>query len=1063
MNPTTRRPDTTAPRRNFAARLFGYDIFISFAMGLPPRGTQSYASDLARRLRERDFTVFFSEEEAPPGEHLDSTLRSALQRSKALVVIANRGTLSAPRWVRKEVEDFRARHPGRPVIPVNIGGALQDPALGDDAHAWIGFRDKIWLDETEQAVIAGIASDALVDRLATAPAAIRSNVGWRWVVRSVAASLVMLVAGLGYATWQAGLNASEAERQRQVALGNLDRALAGEKLASRNEQLANAEAMRARKAEGEALTEKQHAEDEAGKARTAEQHAREERAIAVTQSRIALARQLAAQSGLVLNQNPDRLPLATLLALESVRREPTFEGAQALKTAAALLPKTEWSSGNDSAAGRGRVRALAFSPDGEMLIAGHEDGAAELIDIRRHKSKLLAHAGAVIAVAFSRDGKLLATGSNDHTVSLWDRDTGRERYRLDHGDAVYSVAFHPKHPWLATASKDGHARLWKQTDGSLLWQSERSDAEVRAVAFSPDGRYLGTVTDGGCARVIELADRSVKHRWCFGDAGFGLAFSPDSKRLASANGSVAGVLDIESGDGLFEFTHLARKEDGNPHHFKWIQQVAFSGDGRYLATAGRENTARIWDLGNGQEVVRLAHKASVEAVGFSPDDHQLITASMDGTSRLWDLPAGRERMRAGSTDSTVEAAAFSPQGDLAASGDSAGLISIWRLTGDSQTAQMRIDNPVAALGLDTNGKRIAAVDDTGNLQVWSSSGSLLGSRSSMYGASQVVFSRDGEYLAVQARSNPPLSLYRLDRGLTPVELAGVRGASDITLGARYAAARDSSGKLAVWDLAGGKKLSAPIGDTPWDMAFDETGQHLATMSQDQYGKGAIMIRTLPALKQTGRVAFDSQPEFALAPGGTRLAISGRSRASATSSWRFHVDIVDVASARPLLRIHEDRSLTMLRFSPDGKTLWTIGDPINDQARELRVWDAANGRLLARLSHEQNIYKLRRSAQGGVLATQSNGVIGIWNFVTGKLLGHYSDSEELIDFQLSRDGRRLLTGNRKGQISLALWHDDDLRLDACQRLMRNLSADEWRRYLGSEPYRATCENLGAHAK
>ena len=58
------------PRRTNAARLFGYDIFISFALGPLPRGTQSYASDLARRLRERDFAVFFSEDEAPPGEPL---------------------------------------------------------------------------------------------------------------------------------------------------------------------------------------------------------------------------------------------------------------------------------------------------------------------------------------------------------------------------------------------------------------------------------------------------------------------------------------------------------------------------------------------------------------------------------------------------------------------------------------------------------------------------------------------------------------------------------------------------------------------------------------------------------------------------------------------------------------------------------------------------------------------------------------------------------------------------------------------------------------------------------
>ena len=439
----------TAPKRSFASRLFGYDIFLSFALGPPPRGTLSYASDLARRLRERDFTVFFSEDEAPPGEQLDRTLRTALLRSKTLVVIANRATLLEPRWVRKEVEEFRAHHPDRPVIPINIGGALQDASIVEGAQAWLGFQDKIWLDESMDTVTSGIASDALVERLATAPARVRSNVVWRWVVRGVGASLIGLAVAAGIAAWQANLNAEEANRQRVSAVNNLN---------------------------------------------------------------IALARQLAAQSGLLLRQNPDRLPLAVLLALESTGLHPTFEGNQALRAALTLLPREEWSSAHGSAPERGRVRALAFSADGALLAAAREDGTAELIDVRARKpiallehdatpGEVVAMSGGgihwkapgvdaeVIAVAFSGDGKMVATGSNDHTARLWDSSSGRERLRLPHDGAVGSVAFHPLRSWLATGSVDGSARIWNLADGSLLRRIEGSD-EIRAVAFSPDGRYL---------------------------------------------------------------------------------------------------------------------------------------------------------------------------------------------------------------------------------------------------------------------------------------------------------------------------------------------------------------------------------------------------------------------------------------------------------------------------------------------------------------------------------------------------------------------------------------------
>ena len=194
----TDRKRSAAAHSN-AARLFGYDLFISFALGPPPRGTRSYASDLARRLRERDFTVFYSEDEAAPGEQLDKTLVTALRHSRTLVVVANRDTIENPRWVRKEVEEFMKFHPSRPVIPISVDGAIQAPALADQARLWLRYQDKdrIWLDESQAAAEQGAVSDGVLERLAMAPAWYRSNVRWRWIVRVVAVSLTVLAIALG--------------------------------------------------------------------------------------------------------------------------------------------------------------------------------------------------------------------------------------------------------------------------------------------------------------------------------------------------------------------------------------------------------------------------------------------------------------------------------------------------------------------------------------------------------------------------------------------------------------------------------------------------------------------------------------------------------------------------------------------------------------------------------------------------------------------------------------------------------------------------------------------------
>lgn len=174
------------------AKYFGYDIFISFALGPAPRGCRAYASDLARRLRERGFTVFYSEDEAPVGSELDITLRRALRRSRILVVIANRGTLADPRWVRVEVEEYLGTRRQAVVVPINVDGALQDPTLIDATQKWLPFSGRIWVDEDQLACESGRVSDAVIERLVTAPHAVRSLVRLRGVVGLVLAGFALL-------------------------------------------------------------------------------------------------------------------------------------------------------------------------------------------------------------------------------------------------------------------------------------------------------------------------------------------------------------------------------------------------------------------------------------------------------------------------------------------------------------------------------------------------------------------------------------------------------------------------------------------------------------------------------------------------------------------------------------------------------------------------------------------------------------------------------------------------------------------------------------------------------
>ena len=205
------------PAQSGWARLFGYDVFISFALGPAPRGCRAYASDLARRLRERGFTVFFSEDEAPVGAELDGTLKRALRSSRILVVIANRGTLASPRWVRTEVEEYRRARPRGAVVPISVEGALLDPALAEATQAWMPFAGRIWVDETAEACASGRVSDDTVQRLATAPHAVRSLVRLRIAVGTALAVFAALAA---FATLQRHEAVQERDRAQHALLAS---------------------------------------------------------------------------------------------------------------------------------------------------------------------------------------------------------------------------------------------------------------------------------------------------------------------------------------------------------------------------------------------------------------------------------------------------------------------------------------------------------------------------------------------------------------------------------------------------------------------------------------------------------------------------------------------------------------------------------------------------------------------------------------------------------------------------------------------------------------------------
>jgi WD40 repeat protein/serine/threonine protein kinase len=306
--------------------------------------------------------------------------------------------------------------------------------------------------------------------------------------------------------------------------------------------------------------------------------------------------------------------------------------------------------------GAGPALSVAFSPDGRRLVAGLYKNTLKVWDAATGAEELAlkGHTAAVRSAAFSPDGARIVSGSNDHSVRVWDARTGAELLSLEgHAHPVQSVAFSARGDRLASASLDRTVRVWDAATGKTIHVLRQTAGPFPATAFSPDGRHVVSVSadrGGRANRTVTLWDAATGREECVfkvpaekpaqrADTGpiksvtqvaASVAFSPDGRQvLVAIGGQTATLWDVATGQEVLTLRG----------HAGQVLGVAFSPDGRRVATAGADATVRLWDAKTGQEVLTLrGHSQVVWAVAFSPDGRRLASASHDGTVKIWEAP-----------------------------------------------------------------------------------------------------------------------------------------------------------------------------------------------------------------------------------------------------------------------------------------------------------------------------------------------------------------------------------------------------------------------------------------
>ena len=537
------------------------------------------------------------------------------------------------------------------------------------------------------------------------------------------------------------------------------------------------------------------------------------------------------------------------------------------------------------------------------------------------------------------------------------------------------------------------------------------------------------VIRGNLLRVLQAKKQRKVFLYGHSDYVNSVAFSPDGKLLASASGdNTIRLWDVE-----------LRKPLGEPltGHTNYVKSVAFSPDGNILASASYDKTVRLWDVKQKKPLGKplRGHSNVIFSVAFSPDGNTLASASYDKTIRLWDVkqkkPLGEPLT--GHSES-VRSVTFSPDGNTIASGSNDNTVILWDVSRRKPLGKPLTGHSdyVYSVAFSPDGNTLASGSMDNTVRLWDVSRREVLSELTDHSDSvrSVVFSPDGNILASASKDNTVrLWDVSLRKPLGEPLIGHFSDVSHVAFspdGNTLASASEDK-TVRLWDVNPKKPLGEPLtghSNVVFSVAFSPDGNTLALGSMDNTVRLWDVLRRKPLGNLTGHSNYVNSVVFS--PDGNTLA---------SASWDKTIRLWDVSQRKPRgepLTGHLG-PVNSVAFSPDGNTLASASED-----KTVRLWDVSRRKLRGEplTGHSDKVRSVAFSPDGNILASASyDGTVRLWDVSRREQLG-----EPLIDQSYKINEVNSVAFSPDGNTLASASEDNTIRLWDVSR----------RKPLGEEP-------------